>query len=359
MAAAARSAVVLVVDRLGAGWLGPYGNTWLDTPNFNRLAARSVLCETVIADSPDLAGSCRAHWTGRHAMAPDEEARPTLAEFAERAGVRTVLVSDERHVIEHPLARGFGERRLLPEISAAKSAENIEQTGLFSLFQSARQAIENQSRPFLLWIHARGMNGPWDAPFELRYQFADEEDPEPPSFVEPPNVMLPEDFDPDELLGYVHAYAGQAALADMCLEMLLDRFDEHPLKHEMVLVVTSLHGYPLGEHRRVGPCNDALYGELLHVPLFVQFPEELHALTRIGQVIQPAEVYSLTGEACGWLNMGEQPRSVIMSELSGEMVRGSNVACAAGAAERAIRTAEWFLRESSNGDGEERDALDL
>ena len=73
------SAVVLVMDRLGAGWLGPYGNTWLDTPNFNRLAARSVLCETAIADTPDLAASCRGFWTGRHAMEPDDGATPGLA----------------------------------------------------------------------------------------------------------------------------------------------------------------------------------------------------------------------------------------------------------------------------------------
>src|SRR5947207_11708620 len=116
------------------------------------------------------------------------------------------------------------------------------------------------------------MSGPWYAPMELTYQFADEEDPEPPSFVEPPNVRLPKDFDPDKLLGFFHAYAGQVALADMCFEMLLDGIDEHPLKNEMLFIVTSPRGHPLGEHRRVGPCDDALYGELLHVPLLLQLP---------------------------------------------------------------------------------------
>src|SRR5438874_8246453 len=117
------SAVVLVIDRLGAGWLGPYGNTWLDTPNFNRLAARSVLCETVIADTPDLAGTCRGYWTGRHAQEPDDDRRRALAELASAAGARTVLVSDDRQVTDQPLASGFDERRLLPEISATKCAE--------------------------------------------------------------------------------------------------------------------------------------------------------------------------------------------------------------------------------------------
>jgi arylsulfatase A-like enzyme len=64
-----RSAVVIVVDRLGAGFLGPYGNTWLDTPAVNSLASRSLLVETVIADSPVLADACGSYWTGRHALA--------------------------------------------------------------------------------------------------------------------------------------------------------------------------------------------------------------------------------------------------------------------------------------------------
>ena len=38
-----RRAVVLVIDRLGAGYLGPFGNTWIDTPCFNQLASQSLL----------------------------------------------------------------------------------------------------------------------------------------------------------------------------------------------------------------------------------------------------------------------------------------------------------------------------
>src|SRR5437016_13279711 len=136
----ATSAVVLVIDRLGAGWLGPYGNTWLDTPNFNRLAARSLLCETVIADTFDLAGSCRGYWTGRHAMSPEDDRRRALAELASPQAT-TLLLSDDPHVAEHPLARGFGERRLLPAVSGARSVKTIELTSLYSVLDAARNAL--------------------------------------------------------------------------------------------------------------------------------------------------------------------------------------------------------------------------
>ena len=74
--------------------------------------------------------------------------------------------------------------------------------------------------------------------------------------------------------------AGQVALADMCLGMLLDCLDEHRLRGETLFVATSPRGYPLGEHRRVGPCDEPLYGELLHVPLLIRFPGSKHALVR-------------------------------------------------------------------------------
>jgi arylsulfatase A-like enzyme len=35
------NAICLVVDRLHTGFLGAYGNTWIETPVFDRLAAES------------------------------------------------------------------------------------------------------------------------------------------------------------------------------------------------------------------------------------------------------------------------------------------------------------------------------
>src|SRR5215510_6364278 len=120
----ATSAIVLVIDRLGAGWLGPYGNTWLDTPNFNRLAARSLLCETVLTDSPDLAVACRSFWTGRHALEPISDAANSLLGRATAAGTTSLLLTDETQVFNHPLAAEFAARRMAPASAASSSAEN-------------------------------------------------------------------------------------------------------------------------------------------------------------------------------------------------------------------------------------------
>ena len=84
--AGVNSAIVLVVDRLGAGFLGPYGNTWLETTHFNRLAAQSLVCETAWADSPALDAAYQAMWTGRHALEPAPDLDAALAARAARQG---------------------------------------------------------------------------------------------------------------------------------------------------------------------------------------------------------------------------------------------------------------------------------
>jgi arylsulfatase A-like enzyme len=351
----AKRAIVLVIDRLGAGWLGPYGNTWLDTPNFNRLAARSALIETAIADSPDLATSCRGYFTGRHLLEPGGEKPWSLPASL---GGSSLLLTDEPQIAAPSLAAGFGKQRLLPAGTAPRAAEEIEHTRLYQFFDAARTAVCDADAPPLVWLHSTGMSAAWDAPLALRYQFADEDDPQPPDFVEPPERMLPKEFDPDELLGLVHAYAGQVALVDMCLGMLLDALDEHPQARETLLLVTSPRGYPLGEHRRIGPCDQALYGELLHVPLLLRMPGEVSP-SRYQTIVQPHELSGLlaaaglwqAGEAAGPNQRSSQRSSRLFAELQGEPVGPATVAYAGAAGQRAIRTPAWFLRQWQTPDG--------
>ena len=338
-------AVVLVIDRLGAPWVGPYGNTWLDTPNFNRLAAHSLLIETAISDSPDLDVHCRSLWTGQHAMESVPSGRP-LPALAQQAGGAARLLTDHPQIASHRLAAQFHDRRLLTAPTVTEPAQQADETAFFQFFDAARNAVEQFSGPGLLCLYSRGMSGAWDAPLELRYQFADELDPDPPSFVDPPNRQLEAGHDPDELLGIVQAYAGQVALADMCLGPFLDAFESHPLASETLLVVTSPRGFPLGEHRRMGPCDDALYGELLHVPLFVRLPD--HEAARLQTIVQPHKISRLIAEACDWARSGHDGESTVLDQLAASP--SMNVSYALGQDERAIRTPAWFLRQA-NRDG--------
>jgi hypothetical protein len=190
-------------------------------------------------------------------------------------------------------------------------------------------------------MHARGLSAAWDAPLELRYQFADELDPDPPSFVEPPNQLFPPVHDPDELLGMVQAYAGQVALLDMCLGGWLDALEAQPQAADTLLLVTSPRGYPLGEHRRVGPCDEALYGELLQVPVLLRMPGLEPARTQ--RIMQPRDLYEQLGHAGGWLAPGAPGRIGDGNDWP-LGTTASEAAYVAGQDQQAIRTRAWFLR---------------
>src|SRR5690606_16341857 len=134
----------------------------------------------------------------------------------------------------------------------------------------------------------------------MRNRFAEEDDPEPPKFVEPPNHWLPDQFDPDEPLGIKHAYSGQVVLLDMCLGALLDQLLEGPLAASTALALVSTGGFPLGEHRRIGPCDEALYNEIAQLVFMLRFPDGLGRLARSQSLVQPAD---LPGTFVDWLGL--------------------------------------------------------
>src|SRR5262249_23150401 len=153
----------------------------------------------------------RAYWlglpAGNNANVPG--GARTFADILAAAGWHTALVSDDAQVMQLSGAPRFAEQVLVEAPPAKRAADDVDQTGLERLFAAATAWLQSPRAPFCLWIHARGMAGDWDAPLAFRNQFAEEEDPTPPDFVVPPNRRLQESFDPDELLGIAHAYAGQ------------------------------------------------------------------------------------------------------------------------------------------------------
>src|SRR4051794_1890270 len=82
--------LVVVPRGLQAAMLGPYGNRWIDTPNFDILAAAGVVFDWHFSCHPSAA---HAVWrSGRHQFRP--AASPDLLAVLKEKGVQARLVHD-------------------------------------------------------------------------------------------------------------------------------------------------------------------------------------------------------------------------------------------------------------------------
>jgi arylsulfatase A-like enzyme len=343
------NAVVMVVDRLGAGYLGPYGNTWIETPSCNRLAAHSALFEWALTDAVDLRTVYRSYWRGLHALCP-ERSIPSLPEVLAAGGIHCVLVTDEPQLLDFPGQEAFAERIVLTPAPVEDPATEVVQTQMAQLLAAATAQLERMPEPFLLWIHSRGMAGAWDGPAELRNQFADEEDPAPPDLVAPPVKRFDSAWDPDELLGYQHAYAGQVALLDLCLEPFLESAQATAGWDRTLLALTSPRGYPLGEHGWVGASDAVVYEEQVHVPCLIRLPHDRHAGVRCQQLVQPPDLCASLWETFQLPpdSEGRWGRSLLALADAGLPCWRDRAATAAPAAQ-ALRTPAWLLVRQQDG----------
>jgi arylsulfatase A-like enzyme len=223
--------IVVVCNGLHLGFLGPYGNSWIETPNLDRLAAEGVVFDQHFPENLTTLPTRRSWWTGRYGF-PDPESGWTplrhdetiLPDLLWNQGVRTALISDVpllrdagqgfgRGWDEVIWVRGQGYDPLIPEgdpragkISIADEpglrlppeddpdfelwkgrweqflrnrqalrTDVEENTGVARTVQQARAWLERNAAdasPFLLWLDLFSPHGPWDPPLPDRDLYA-------------------------------------------------------------------------------------------------------------------------------------------------------------------------------------------
>ena len=95
-------AIMVMYDSLNRHMLPPYGCEWTHMPNFERLAARSVLFENNYVGSMPCMPARRELHTGRYnflhrAWGPLEPFDDSMPEILKHHGTYTHLVSDHLH----------------------------------------------------------------------------------------------------------------------------------------------------------------------------------------------------------------------------------------------------------------------
>lgn len=342
--------ICLAIDRLHAGYLGCYGNSWVGTPHVDALAAEALLLEQMTIDTSELASLVTSLWQGQHAAERPSvalDAHDSLPRWLADAGLHTALMSDEPAVLGHPLAAQFEEQISLPQ-PRLQTAEQMEATHLAGMMASAVEWLDDARQPFGLWLHTGSFGRAWDAPLELRNRYADEDEPPPPGVVEVPSLHLPVGFDPDERLGYSHAYAGQIALFDTALGMLTEAMLESDWGRETLLVLLGVRGLPLGLHGELGARDEQLTGELVHVPFIIRWPAGQRGCLRSSVLAQSCDVPLTLLDALGAGNRAASRRLArsLLPQVDDPALAGRPCSVTLSAHEAAIRTRAWYLRQS-------------
>lgn len=294
-------ALVVVIDRLHLGFLGCYGNEWIETPAFDRWACEGSVFDFCFPLEP-APGDWRKQVfhshprarSGRRSLKQRLTERETqVGFFTDHPGVDGSSWRDEDPSLvflapkafvesadeaaagwnDHPEyrappsptadARRWMARWRWQQLAGSKSRRLA--AGLDDLVEHARRWLtEEPSRSRLAWVEIGFHAHPWLPPREFEERYLDEETPI--GIRDPLPGLLGEAIHESDLPGVRAHYAARVAYLDDAIDRLTESFHDQA---NHLLVVTADAGMPLGEHGCIGGARPALYEELVHVPLLV------------------------------------------------------------------------------------------
>lgn len=354
--------IFVLFDSLNLRSLECYGGNTVKTPNFNRLAQRSITFDTHYVGSLPCMPARRDMHTGRlnflhRGWGPLEPFDNSFAALLQKRGTYSHLISDHYHywgdggatyhnrydtyefirgqerdpwkaMVQPPWERlreqyhklQYSEER---KSKFAQSMINREFQREYADFPSVRcfdagleflegnRAADN----WLLHLETFDPHEPFHAPAEFRRDYPTHY--RGPTLDFPPYRRVQETQDECEELRA--NYAAIVSLCDHELGRLLDYMDRHAMWDDTALVVTTDHGFLLGEHdwwaKNVMPC----YNEVAHIPLFIHHPEHAHrAGTRCAALTQTTDLMPTLLEMQGVAIPDEVTGASLIPLLRGE-----------------------------------------
>jgi arylsulfatase A-like enzyme len=298
--------LAIVVRGLSAGYLGCYGNAWIETPALDRLAAEGVVFDRHFADCPSSQGASCSWRTGRCPLplAGGDHPAPTLPSadlllLLRERGIATFLIDDVSR--PGPVAFRHGW-----DFGSEVQAEGEEGTALERALDATVAALERAAanEHSLVWLQLATLLPPWDLPDEYRNAYfqraedeGDEEEEETEAeeeetlvpLIDPPTGAVDPSDDP-LFLRLQRTFAGAVTYLDAGLVLLFDELRNRGLLDQLLVLITTDYGQPLAEHGIVGTHRPWMHEELVHLPLMVRLPSAAEAGRRVSALTQPVDL---------------------------------------------------------------------
>ena len=296
--------------------LAPYGGQVVATPNFTRLAERALTFDRHHVGSLPCMPARRDLMTGRlsflhRSWGPLEPFDNAFPELLAQAGVYSHLISDHCHywrdggatyhtrydtfefirgqekdawkaMVQPPWERlrekyhalQFSDQRrdkarnnIINREMSGQDDDDFPSVGCFNAaleFLGTNHAADD----WFLQIETFDPHEPFQAP--ARFRDAYPTNYAGPVLDWPPYARVGEQ--PDEIAELRANYCAVLALCDAQLGRLLDFFDAHDLWQDTALIVSTDHGFLLGEHDWWAKNRMHCYEEVSHIPLFIHHP---------------------------------------------------------------------------------------
>ncbi len=313
-------AIMVMYDSLNRHMLETYGCDWTITPNFSRLAQRSVQFENCYVGSMPCMPARRELQTGRlnfyhRSWGPMEPFDDSMPELLKNAGVYTHLISDHQHYWEDggctyhnrysswEIARGqegdlwkadlscqydkktvFKNKEVMlsyPPYTKMMAHDEVnrrvmdteEKTSQAVTFRNGMEFIERNHEEDNWFLQIETFD-----PHEPFYTLKEDKALYPHTFVGdeeaeadwPPYAPVAED---ENTVAHVrYEYAALLTKCDRYLGKVLDLMDKYNLWEDTMLIVNTDHGFLLGEHGWWGKTSMPIYNEIAHTPLYIYDP---------------------------------------------------------------------------------------
>jgi arylsulfatase A-like enzyme len=298
----------------------------VDTDNLDRFAERATVFDTHYAGSLPCMPARREWLTGTKEFlwrpwGPTEPFDAHIAEVARDEGILTKLITDHFHYFQHgshgyyedfngfdfvrgneydawktaPLDPGrkrtdrFLDRRTDPPESVqylnrtayARNSFDFDSEADYFTSKVFSRAVDwldaNQEwDQWFCYIDNFDVHEPFDVPEPYASMYTDEDpdDPELPLWPYYGPVDEGQSELTDRELRFVRSqFAGNVTMVDRWLGELFDSLDANDLWDETMVVVTSDHGFALGDHGYIGKNDFLPYDVIARTPLLVWHPE--------------------------------------------------------------------------------------
>lgn len=196
---------------------------------------------------------------------------------------------------DHPDSVQFVNRVQYPRNAAELDGE--EEFFAPQVFSKTADWIDENDEwdEWFLYVDSFDIHEPFHVPepYASRYTEEDPDDPDLPVWPYYGRIDEGQSHLTDRQLAFVQSqYAGKATMVDRWFGRVLDTLDAGDLWDETMVILTSDHGFCLGDHGWVGKNHSPMYDALANTPLFVWHPGAERNGERVDALTSAVDLYA-------------------------------------------------------------------